>query len=165
MKTAINQAKTTFRKKFKAITSGEYFEKILKFPEVTQWVIETIQQQLSERGVAGGIFESHNGRKLRTYRSKKPNVYAKKTIRIKKRLSGISRITTHVTLHNKGDFYRSMKMKVNRKSFIVNANFRKENGLISDWLDTSGTIALTKNNLNILVKQIIETNLLILLHR
>jgi len=85
----------------------------------------------------------YDGKIIRTYRAKLFNVYAFKTI-MRKKLN--NQPFNRVTLFNKGNFYKSIRVRANRQFLTIKANFNKRKGKISDNLDTDKVLGLTAEN-------------------
>jgi len=154
MITKLNNHRKEITEKINKVVNGEYLYQIANQSHIQEWLISQIQEQLANRGVKPDRANKY-GRKMLTYRSKRPDVYAKKTIRIKKKRSGLAAIYTHVTLYNKGDFYRSMKV-VNRRGVIdFKANFNKEDGNMNQWLNLESVLGLTGENLAVFNRKIV----------
>ena len=100
-------------------------------------MIEFNQHQLYIDGV------DSEGDKIKTYKAVPPNVYTQRTINIKKAEGAPF---DHVTLFNKGDFYKTFEVKQLEDHYLISGDARKENGLISDNVNLSSVFGLTDDN-------------------
>jgi hypothetical protein len=105
--------------------------------QVRKFIKDANRLQLWRHGV------DRDGKAIRTYRSVRPAVYARATIRIKRSLG---QPHNRVTLRQTGAFYRSFRVKVYSNQWAVDARFQKRRGSISDNLDTSAVLGLTREN-------------------
>lgn len=98
-------------------------------------IITLNQEQLYVYGV------NRDGEQLQTYRANNPDVYAARTINIKREKR---QPYDRVTLNDTGEFYRSMTITVEEDELVFYGNTKKANGDISDNLDIRGIFGLTK---------------------
>lgn len=102
-------------------------------------MIEFNQSQLYIDGV------DSEGDKIKTYAAVSPNSYAQSTIK-KKKAEGAP--FDHVTLFDKGDFYKTFEVKQLEDHYLITGDARKENGLISDNVNLTSIFGLTDDNKN-----------------
>jgi hypothetical protein len=116
---------------------------VITHNQVRKFIKDANRLQLWKHGV------DREGRVIRTYRSVRPNVYARSTIRIKKHTR---QPYNRVTLRQTGAFYRSFRLKVYSTAWTITARFQKRRGSISDHMDTSKVLGLTGENSSRLAK-------------
>ena len=93
-----------------------------------------------------------DGKKIKTYKARRTNYYADRTIADKKRKN---KTFSHVTLNDTGQFYKSIKSKVSSSTLFITAKWQKRSGQISDNLDTDNILGLTKENIEFLQNRIL----------
>jgi len=100
-------------------------------------MIEFNQAQLYIDGVTS------DGNKIKTYAAVSPNSYAQSTIKKKKREGAPY---NHVTLFDKGDFYKTFDVKQLEDHYLIFGDAKKPDGLISDNVNLSNVFGLIDEN-------------------
>lgn len=119
------------------ININAIFEQIFKSQNVQEWIISANQGQLYDDGVY------YTGKKIKTYSATGSNVYAKKTIGIKREKG---QPTDRVTLFDKGDFYDSWKMFAKKTHTEIQANAKSIKLIENNVPDTPDIFGLTDKN-------------------
>lgn len=113
--------------------SGE-MERITRRSQIRKWIKDVNRMRLWREGT------DIHGKKLRTYKAAPGQVYARKTIAIKRFKS---MPFNRVTLYQTGAFHRSIKTRVDRRGFSVEGRFRKRRGHMSESLDVDSVLGMT----------------------
>ena len=92
-----------------------------------------------------------NGSHIRTFASRFPNVYADSTIDIK---IANGQPHTIVTLKDTGAFRRTIDVVYDRIFFTITANFRKDDGDISDNVDIDNILGMSEDQSKILISEL-----------
>ena len=117
---------------------------------VEQGVI-TLQHEQLQAG------KDAEGQTLETLASPQGKVYSLYTIQIKE---AKGQLTEKVTLYDTGDFYNSMRLVITEQSYVITAEFRKEDGNIKENFSNEYEIlGLQEENLELLRWRIIYPNL------
>ena len=109
------------------------------------FIFEAIKDRITTRGLTASLkklitnIALKNDRKFFDRRYKSLQYYAPLTIRIKKKMSGLSSVTEHVTLFNSGDFYDSFKISTTKNTIKISAEMEKSDGNIHDNFSHSFT--------------------------
>jgi hypothetical protein len=129
--------------KFQKININAIMRRVFVDSFVRDFVIERNQEQLYYRGTDA------KGNIIRTFRARGTNVYADKTISIKR---GKGQPTDRVTLKDTGSFYKTFKVGIKPEYAEINANFEKKDGGIAANIDITNVLGLTKENLPLLIQ-------------
>lgn len=127
----------SFKEKLSKLNIDDVIFDIMNDNAVKQEIVSLNQQQLLEFG------EDVEGNKLRTYLAQPGQVYAYSTIQYKK---DKGQPYDHVTLYNTGAFHRSFKAETERSYTQVKGKTKTSDGDISDNLDISKILGLTKES-------------------
>lgn len=134
-----------FKIQIKSFKIKKILRKVFESGYIKKKVIEFNQQQLYIKGITA------RGKIIRTYHAHSPNVYAHRTIDIKKEKGQKVNV---VTLKDTGEFYRSFIATPDDKSISIDANFSKADGDISDNVDTTDILGLTDYNMDRIQKEV-----------
>lgn len=115
---AIGQLKENLQK----ISINDSFREILRESGVQSFIKDTIKNRIQRTGIDG------KGERLKTDSSRGGQVYSDFTNILKEKKSGISGITSHVTLTDSGDFWESLRVLIKAESFVTEADFIKTDG-------------------------------------
>ena len=130
----------TLAVKLSAFNVNETLRKILD----TQGYGALIPQMVKSRLGSEGTYST--GEPIFT---KKGNPYSSFTVAVKSQQTGVSGITSHVTLHDSGKFWSTFALKPTKTSFSVEYNDNKPDGKVSDNIPAlESAISLTDQELD-----------------
>lgn len=129
----------------RSMNINSMIRQILSVGYVNEAIILANQQQL-------GKGEDYTGEKLRTYNSVGGDVYSRVTIGLKE-MKG--QPTDMVTLFDTGTFYATFAVVPFANQFMITANFDKDDGSISDNLDTNRVLGLSDENTDRITRAVI----------
>ena len=144
---SIKEQKTKLKKLTRNKLYG-FLSDVFSLNYVQTAIISINQNQLEENGI------DSTGEKLRTYNSSSgtKGFYSRYT-EFEKKIKG--QPINRVTLKDTGDFYNSFNINTLAKSVLINADFSKPDGDISDNLDVSDVLGLTDENLTIFLNKVV----------
>lgn len=113
---------------------------LLNSNDIKDYILNSNQERLRKQGI------DYKGTQLRTYRATGSNVYSNVTINFRKAEGKQFR---HVDLYDEGGFYDSFRALI-KGGLVVEANFRKPDGNISDNLDVTKVLGFTNEDIVII---------------
>lgn len=133
----------TLAQKISKLNIDDVIFAVMNTEEVKKTIIELNQEQLSVFGI------DFEGKPLKTYKANGGNVYSNYTIKIKKEKG---QPYDHVTLFDKGDFYKTFSAITDKSFTEVKANTKKGDEDISFNLDISKIFGLTPESKSELIQ-------------
>jgi hypothetical protein len=104
------------------ISISQILQDIISESSTQQIIKDTIKNRIQTSG------KTATNQELRTDRAEQGEVYNAFTIDVKEQGSGISSITSHVTLTQGGQFWESLRISLITYGFRTEADFIKEEG-------------------------------------
>lgn len=136
----------SFKEKLSKLNIDDIIFSVMNTEGVSEAIIKLNQEQLSVFGI------DREGKQLRTYKAKGSNVYSDFTIKIKK---AEGKPYDHVTLYDQGKFYKTFSTETAKTYTSIKADEKKDDGYISDNLDTSKIYGITNESKTDLVRELI----------
>ena len=132
--------------RFRAVSVHDILTGLLQMPKYKQLIPDMVRSRLNDSGTYS------TGQKITTYSSHPPNVYAYRTIDIKKEKGQTS---SRVTLKDTGEFQSGFALKTESDTFSIEYEDQKPDGKVSDNVDLDNVFNLSQSEMNELRAEIL----------